>query len=439
MADNATIERQWKSALERIHAMIPPHSYDTWFRQLEPIGITGNSFLVRCDNSVTAMTLKSRYYSILSGSVKEAFGREYEIEIVDKSQEALDSAKSNHSALTTPLNAKYTFDSFVVGSSNRFAHAAARAVAEMPSKAYNPFFLYGGVGLGKTHLMHAIGHFVSNENPAAKILYITSENFTNELIEAIAHHTNQEFREKLRGVDILMVDDIQFISGKDSTQEEFFHTFNHLHSLGRQIIISSDCPPKDIPRLEERLRSRFEWGLIADIQKPDYETRCAILREKAQRDNIDVPDEVIHYIGANVESNIRELEGFLTRVTANALLEQRPITKSLAERTLTGVMGVKEPKKLTVDLIIDAVSQKFGVDKELIVSNRRNREITRPRQICMYLVRELMNLSTPRIGDAFGGRDHTTVLHACDKVAQYMRDNPLLASEIEEIKNDIGK
>ena len=335
------------------------------------------------------------------------------------------------------LNPKYTFDTFVIGNSNRFAHAASLAVAESPADAYNPLFLYGGVGLGKTHLMHAIGHYMLHENPSIKLVYITSENFTNELIKAIQNNRNTEFRERFRNVDVLMVDDIQFIAGRDSTQEEFFHTFNQLHASGKQIIISSDKPPRDIPTLEERLRSRFEWGLIADIQKPDYETRIAILRKKAQVEHIDVSDDIIAFIAEKIESNIRELEGSLTRIIAYASLSGKPLTMAVAEEALRNILSIKDPKRITPDVITQAVSDFYGLSPADIKSSKRNREIALPRQIAMYLTRDMTDLSLPRIGDAFGGRDHTTVMHACDKIGQMLSSDAELKNAIVELRKTI--
>jgi len=332
------------------------------------------------------------------------------------------------------LNPKYTFDTFVVGSSNRFAHAASLAVAELPSDAYNPLFLYGGVGLGKTHLMHAIGHHIMQHNPGTRIMYITSESFTNQLIDAIARKSNQEFRDRFRTVDVLMVDDIQFIAGKTATQEEFFHTFNELHNAGKQIIICSDRPPKDIATLEERLRSRFEWGLIADIQKPDYETRIAILQKKAQLEHIDVSDEVLHYIAEKIESNIRELEGSLTRVNAMAMLSGSPLTLEVAREALDHILPAAQVKTVTPEGIIKTVTEYYKVTEADIVSQKRNREVARARQVAMYLIRELTQMSTTRIGDMFGGRDHSTVMYACEKIQEMEQKDAALKRELDYLR-----
>ena len=318
---------------------------------------------------------------------------------------------------------KYTFDTFVIGNSNRFAHAACVAVAESPAKAYNPLFLYGGVGLGKTHLMHAIGHHIIDENKDIKVVYVSSEKFTNELINSIKDDKNEEFRNKYRNIDILLIDDIQFIAGKERTQEEFFHTFNSLHEANKQIIISSDRPPKEIPTLEDRLRSRFEMGLITDIQAPDFETRIAILRKKAQIENINVSNDVMSYIATNIKSNIRELEGALTRVVAYSSLTNKEISIDLAMEALKDIVMNHDIKDVSIKKIKDAISSMFGISIEDIDSKKRTRSIAYPRQIAMYLSRELTDLSLPKIGQEFGGRDHTTVLHAYDKISLAIKNN----------------
>ncbi|MDL2206229.1 chromosomal replication initiator protein DnaA [Eubacteriales bacterium OttesenSCG-928-N13] len=430
-------EDLWGKTLDMIRGHLNAVSFDTWFKPLEIMEITKDRIVLGIADQFAVETLRRRYNTMLHDAVQQAYGHEYELVFVNSNDPSSMSAlnTSQQGALgSSMLNPKYTFDTFVVGNSNRFAHAASLAVAELPSEAYNPLFLYGGVGLGKTHLMHAIGHYIQNENPETKLLYITSENFTNELIAAIAKKTNQALRDKLRNVDVLMVDDIQFIAGKNATQEEFFHTFNELHSSGKQIIISSDRPPKDIPTLEERLRSRFEWGLIADIQKPDYETRLAILRRKADTEHIDVPDDVLSFIAEKVQSNIRELEGSLIRVNAEALLNQEPLTVEMAERSLSTIMGIRDERHITPDLIMQTVADYYHIDRSDLLSQRRNREITVPRQIAMYLTRDMTNLSTTRIGDAFGGRDHTTVMHACDKISDASRSNSQMIKTLETLK-----
>lgn len=331
------------------------------------------------------------------------------------------------------LNPKYTFDTFVVGSGNRFAHAASLATASEPAGVYNPLFLYGGVGLGKTHLMQAIGHYVLKHHKHMHVVYVSSERFTNDLINSLQEKKMVEFRQRYRNVDVLLIDDIQFIAGKESTQEEFFHTFNALYQANKQIVISSDRPPKEIPTLEDRLRSRFECGLIADIQAPDLETRVAILRQKAMSDQIDVPDEVLDLIATNIQSNIRELEGALNRVMAYASLQQTPISVHLAAEALKEIISSTKARPITIASIQEHVANHFGVKLVDLKGKRRSRAIVYPRQIAMFLARELTDASLPRIGEEFGGRDHTTVMHACDKIRKEQEEDTTLAATIRSI------
>ncbi len=338
------------------------------------------------------------------------------------------------------LNRKYTFDTFVVGHGNRFAHAAALAVAEAPAKAYNPLFIYGGVGLGKTHLMQAIAHYVTKKNRAAKVIYVTSEKFTNDLINAITHNTTSEFRNKYRSADLLMIDDIQFLAGKDRTKEEFFHTFNTLHETSKQIVLSSDRPPKEIPTLEERLWSRFEWGLIADIQPPDFETRIAILKKKSEMEELAVPQEVLGLIATKMVSNIRELEGALIKVIAYASLTGEEVTLALAENILKDIMSpVQDKSHIDIDLIKKLASEYYSIKIEDMTAKTRTREIANARQVAMYLARTMTSTSLPKIGEEFGGRDHTTVMHACDKVADDIKSNPEIEEAVKTISNNILK
>ncbi len=348
-----------------------------------------------------------------------------------------DQPDSEENETNSLLNPKYTFSTFVIGNSNRFAHAASLAVAEAPAKAYNPLFIYGGVGLGKTHLMHAIGHYILSQNKKAKVLYVTSEKFTNELINSIQTNKNVDFRNRYRNVDVLLIDDIQFIAGKESTQEEFFHTFNALHEANKQIIISSDRPPKEIPTLEDRLRSRFEWGLITDIQPPDLETRIAILKKKAELENLEVDDDVLEFIAKRIESNIRELEGALTRIMAYSSLTNSTLDVSIAEEALKDIISSRQPKKITPELIQKVVSNHYQLKMEDLKSRKRSRPIVYPRQIAMYLCREMTDLSLPKIGDLFGGRDHTTVIHACDKVATDIKEDLQMKRTINELIRQI--
>ncbi len=428
---------QWDEVLDRLNLAVDnPYQYNTWFKNLKPMFLSADRLIVVTSDKFVCSIIRQRHAQMIQNVVNDVYGRNIELQFCAESDiPAVAPAESKpvrEEPLEMMLNPKYTFDSFVIGASNRFAHAASLAVAELPADAYNPLFLYGGVGLGKTHLMHAIGHHILQSNPNAKLLYITSEKFTTMMIDAIAKKTNDNFRERMRTVDVLMIDDIQFIAGKTATQEEFFHTFNELHSNGKQIIISSDRPPKEISTLEERLRSRFEWGLLADIQKPDLETRIAILRRKADVEHVSVEDDVLHFIAEKTESNIRELEGLLTRVSAQARLDGiGTITMETARGALGEIfpMDVKK-KKRTPETIIQQVAEYYNITVADILSARRNREVARPRQIAMYLVRELTKLSTTRIGEVFGGRDHSTVMYACEKIAE-------LLSKDEKLKNDV--
>ena len=406
----------WDKTLQLIKGELSPPSFNAFFKQIIPLKIHMNELILLVPNDFTKGILEDRYLNLIESSIKS----------------------SNIPQKNYPnLNPKYTFDTFVIGNSNRFAHAACVAVAESPARAYNPLFLYGGVGLGKTHLMHAIGHHIITQKKDAKVVYVSSEKFTNELINSIKDDRNEEFRNKYRNVDILLIDDIQFIAGKERTQEEFFHTFNSLHEANKQIIISSDRPPKEIPTLEDRLRSRFEMGLITDIQAPDFETRIAILRKKAQMENIEVSNEVTNYIAKNIKSNIRELEGALTRVIAYSSLTNRTISFDLAVEALKDIITTTKNEEITVNRIKEKVASVFNIKMEDFNSKKRTRSIAYPRQIAMYLSRELTDLSLPKIGEEFGGRDHTTVIHAHDKIVKDIQVNEEIKSKIEKIILDL--
>ena len=375
------------------------------------------------------------YAETIRECVQAATGRNLKVEIRTKAE--LAQAETPAPAAedsSVALNDRYTFDSFVVGGGNRFAHAAAIAVADAPGKVYNPLFIYGGSGLGKTHLMHAIGHYVHEQHPQLRLMYITSEAFTNELISAIQQGSNNEFRARFRTVDILMVDDIQFIAGRDSTQEEFFNTFNDLHNAGKQIVLTSDRPPQEIARLEERRRSRFAWGLICDVQRPDLDTRIAILRSKARRESMNVPDEVLELIAVHVDSNIRELEGKLIRLKAYAGMMNQPYTESLCREALRDVFENPHSHVITPELILRVVAQFYSLGEEDLTGASRRRDVALPRQIAMYLTRELTTLSLPQIGSFFGNRDHSTVLHACTQIAQGSKTNSTLLSQINDLR-----
>ncbi len=437
------LESVWKNVLSLLKDELTGISFNTWIKTIEPISMDYSRIKLGVPAEFNKGILESRYSDLIRNAVIATTHRDYEIVFVVGSEEQENSGRDNrenserNNSLTSVLNPKYTFDTFVIGNSNRFAHAAALAVAEAPAKAYNPLFIYGGVGLGKTHLMHAIGHYVIKQSPHLKVQYVSSEKFTNELINAIKDDKNEEFRDKYRNIDILLIDDIQFIGGKERTQEEFFHTFNALYEANKQIIISSDKNPKEIMTLEERLRSRFEWGLIADIQPPDLETRIAILRKKAQTENIDVPNEVVVYIADKIASNIRELEGALNRVIAYSTLTQQEITLELATEVLKEVLSASRLKVIDSNSIIETVARYFNLKPDDFKSKKRSRDVAYPRQIAMYLCRELTELSLPKIGQAFGGRDHTTVLHACDRITEDIQSNSETRRAIEELKRNI--
>lgn len=428
----------WAQTSNILSTTLSSTAYDTFIKSgLEPLDLCDDTLVLKATTDFFYNFVTKRYSAQITEALTQAAARPMEVHILTPrgADEYLSTPAAPTVTLPSFLNPKYTFDSFVVGNSNRFAHAACLAVAEAPAEAYNPLFIYGGVGLGKTHLMHAIGHHLLRQNPAVKISYVTSEAFMNELIAAIQTGQNANFREKYRGVDVLMIDDIQFIAGATSTQEEFFHTFNTLHAAGKQIIIASDRPPREIPRLEERLRSRFEWGLIADIQRPDLETRIAILSKLARDEGIACGQEVMQLIAEHVESNIRELEGCLTRLNAYATLSNRKIDCQLAEDALHEIFAAHEPRSLTCEDVMRTVASYYNVTADDLKGPRRNREVTTPRQIAMFLCRELTDCSMSRIGEAMGGRDHTTILHGCDKISEDIRTSESFASLVDDIRH----
>ncbi len=434
----------WEKTLQLIKGELSPPSFNAFFKQIKPLQIQSNTLILLVPNDFTKGILEDRYLNLIESSVNQLSLKKHNIKFVLSENEVkgldndqqLDDDKQIRKKYPN-LNPKYTFDTFVIGNSNRFAHAACVAVAEAPARAYNPLFLYGGVGLGKTHLMHAIGHHIMEQKKDPKVVYVSSEKFTNELINSIKDDRNEEFRNKYRNVDVLLIDDIQFIAGKERTQEEFFHTFNSLHEANKQIIISSDRPPKEIPTLEDRLRSRFEMGLITDIQAPDFETRMAILRKKAQMEDIDVPNEVTVYIAKNIKSNIRELEGALTRVVAYSSLTNRTISFELASEALKDIITTSKHEEITVNRIKEKVSAVFSLKMEDFNSKKRTRSISYPRQVAMYLSRELTDLSLPKIGEEFGGRDHTTVIHAHDKISKDIENNEDFKEKVNKIILDL--
>ncbi|HGT0468723.1 TPA: chromosomal replication initiator protein DnaA [Clostridioides difficile] len=431
----------WDKTLQLIKGDLTSVSFNTFFKNIVPLKIHLNDLILLAPSDFNKDILENRYLHLIEDAISQLSLKKYNIKFVLSEKEVADlnsdSTDLNYRVLYPNLNPKYTFDTFVIGNSNRFAHAACVAVAESPAKAYNPLFLYGEVGLGKTHLMHAIGHHIVSQKKDSKVVYVSSEKFTNELINSIKDDKNEEFRNKYRNVDVLLIDDIQFIAGKERTQEEFFHTFNTLHEANKQIIISSDRPPKDIPTLEDRLRSRFEMGLITDIQAPDFETRIAILRKKAQLERIDVPNEVMSYIAKNIKSNIRELEGALTRVVAYSSLSNRVISFDLATEALKDIITTSKNEEINVLRIKEKVSSVFNLKMEDFNSKKRTRSIAYPRQIAMYLTRELTDLSLPKIGEEFGGRDHTTVIHAHDKVSKDIEESEEIKTKIDKIISDL--
>lgn len=436
------ITANWEKTLELLKPELTAVSFETWVAPLVPqhIDFNENKLYLSLYNDMAKSILESRYINVIENAVKEAFGMRLKVVFVFPDESEDEEEPLNNFTDELYLNPKYIFNTFVIGNNNRFAHAACLAVAEAPSKAYNPLFIYGGAGLGKTHLMHAIGHYILQQNPRTKVLYVSTEMFTNELIKAIREDKNVEFRNKYRSIDVLLIDDIQFIEKKDRTQEEIFHTFNTLYEANKQIIISSDRPPKDMTTLEERLRSRFEWGLIADIQPPDYETRVAILRNKAELEGVDTTDsllEVIEVIADKIQSNIRELEGAFIRVLAYANLTGKKINKELAREALKDVFSSKN-RDITPAVIKKCVCKHFNIKQSDMESSKRSRNLSNPRQIAMYLCRDMTNLSLPKIGEFFGGRDHTTVLHACDKIITELKTNDSLRELIEELKRDIA-
>ncbi len=436
------INEFWNEALKIIEEESSAVSFETWFRPIVPYGIQDNCLYLQVENPLAKDMLEKRYFDLLRNTVKQVTKRELGIIILlgnELPQKLVEQKETQKPNIDIPrnLNPKYVFSSFVVGNSNRMAHAASLAVAEAPAKNYNPLFLYGNSGLGKTHLMHSIAHYILEHNNAAKVLYVTSETFTNELILSIQNNRNEAFRNKYRNIDVLLIDDIQFISKKEGTQEEFFHTFNALYESTKQIIISSDRPPKEIETLEDRLRSRFEMGLIADIQPPDYETRIAILRKKAERDNLQVPDDVMAYIAKNIASNIRELEGALTRIVAFATLTNQDISITLAENSLKDIFSENASAPLTPILIQEIVANHFNIRIEDLQGSKKPKNIAFPRQISMYLCRKLLDISLPKIGESFGGRDHTTVIHAISKIEKQLENDMALQNTILQLEKEI--
>ncbi|MDP4552972.1 chromosomal replication initiator protein DnaA [Alkalihalobacillus macyae] len=436
----------WQQALSEIEKKLSKPSFETWLKSTSANRMEGDTIIITAPNEFARDWLESRYSSLITETLLELTGSELRAKFIipqnqsdtdlDLEQSMKKKPKANPAQEEHPqsvLNSKYTFDTFVIGSGNRFAHAASLAVAEAPAKAYNPLFIYGGVGLGKTHLMHAIGHYVIEHNPNAKVVYLSSEKFTNEFINSIRDNKTVNFRNKYRNVDVLLIDDIQFLAGKEQTQEEFFHTFNALHEESKQIVISSDRPPKEIPTLEDRLRSRFEWGLITDITPPDLETRIAILRKKAKAEGLDIPNEVMLYIANQIDTNIRELEGALIRVVAYSSLINQDMNADLAAEALKNIIPSSKPRVITIHDIQTVIGDHYSVKLEDFAAKKRTKSVAFPRQIAMYLSRELTDFSLPKIGEEFGGRDHTTVIHAHEKISRLVDSDTELQKKVHDI------
>ena len=457
------VKEKWPEIIEHLrveHGLLNV-SFNTWIKPLKVYDVIDDTAYILVNKDSSVEYIDKKYRLPLMVCIAEITGKEYEIQFVSEDDDKLNEIhnasidngqkkKTKSLAEKAGLNPKYTFDTFVVGGNNNFAHAASLAVAESPGEVYNPLFLYGGVGLGKTHLMHSIAHFILDKNPKKKVLYVTSETFTNELIDALRNGKTAgnesamlNFRDKYRNIDVLLIDDIQFIIGKESTQEEFFHTFNHLHTLGKQIIISSDKPPKDIETLESRLRTRFEWGLIADISSPDYETRMAILQKKIELDHLEkynIKNDVLDYIAANVKSNIRELEGSLNKLIALYKLNNNnnPIDIALAAEALKDIISSDNRREVTPELILDIVADHFGITVADLKSKKRDSEIAVPRQICMYLMRTMTDTALKGIGAVLGGKDHSTVKYGVEKIAKDIESDEMMANTINIIKKKIN-
>ena len=457
------VKEKWPEIIEhlRVEHELLNVSFNTWIKPLKVYDVIDDTAYILVNKDSSVEYIDKKYRLPLMVCIAEITGKEYEIQFVSEDDDKLNEIhnasidngqkkKTKSLAEKAGLNPKYTFDTFVVGGNNNFAHAASLAVAESPGEVYNPLFLYGGVGLGKTHLMHSIAHFILDKNPKKKVLYVTSETFTNELIDALRNGKTAgnesamlNFRDKYRNIDVLLIDDIQFIIGKESTQEEFFHTFNHLHTLGKQIIISSDKPPKDIETLESRLRTRFEWGLIADISSPDYETRMAILQKKIELDHLEkynIKNDVLDYIAANVKSNIRELEGSLNKLIALYKLNNNnnPIDIALAAEALKDIISSDNRREVTPELILDIVADHFGITVADLKSKKRDSEIAVPRQICMYLMRTMTDTALKGIGAVLGGKDHSTVKYGVEKIAKDIESDEMMANTINIIKQKIN-
>ncbi len=451
-----TASEAWSRILERSRSLLPDQSYRTWFEHTEPVALSRDLLVVGAGSEFAAEWIEDKYGELLADVAEELFGRRITISFQHhEADEAtlrpapaaaprpVEAGGAVDGAVTpvtmgAPLNERYVFGRFVVGSNNQLSAAACRAVAEAPARMYNPLFIYGGVGLGKTHLMHAIGNAVLQRQPDRRIAYVSSERFTNDLIASIQSGQMAEFRRRYREIDVLLIDDVHFLGEKERTQEEFFHTFNALYEAQRQIVVTSDRPPKEIPGLEDRLVSRFEWGLVTDIKAPDLETRVAILRKKAEEDRLVLPDEVLEFIARNCRSSVRELEGAIIKLLAYSSLTRREITVELAQEALGGVLSGAGTEALTPEGIRETVARHFGVSVEGLVSKRRTKELTVPRQVAMYLIRELLELPLVDIGRLFGGRDHSTVIHSVQKVEQELQEDDAFRRKVEAVRSEIA-
>jgi chromosomal replication initiator protein len=428
-------ETVWTGVAGRLRESLNEETFRAWFGDAGPAELTQEGLVITVPNDFTRDWIDGHFRGLLSSAVRDVVGSDRPVRIVvDGRRVERADAEEPVPRRAEGLNPKYTFDTFVIGSSNRFAHAAALAVAEAPAKAYNPLFIYGGTGLGKTHLLQAVAAYVGRHSPRLSARYVTSETLTNDFINSIREKRVEAFKHRYRHYDVLLVDDIQFVEGKERIQEEFFHTFNTLYEAGSQIILSSDRPPRDMATLEDRLRSRFEWGLIVDIQPPDLETREAILRKRVSTDGIHVPDpQVLTFIAGRISTNIRELEGALTRVVAFSSLTGRPMTVELAQEVLEDVFPQGEPPEISIERIQEVVSQRFGISLQELVGQRRSRSVVYPRHVAMYLCRELTDSSLPKIGDRFGGRDHTTVINATSNITKLIREDRGVYNLVQEL------
>lgn len=444
----AEIEELLTKAKKLLEPEVTSIAYTTWILPLEILSIENNTITFHVSSDVHKNMIDGRYASLIKNTFAFLTHIDYNISVISDEHSSLSEDMSstltgNGSSITpgmfyskSNLNPKYTFDSFVVGENNRFAHAAALAVSEAPGTAYNPLFLYGGVGLGKTHLMHSIGNEILKQNRNFNVLYVTSEKFTNHLIASIKEGKMESFRNTYRNIDVLLIDDIQFLAGKERNQEEFFHTFNALHEAGKQIILSSDRPPRDIQPLEDRLRTRFEWGLIADISNPDYETRMAILQKKAQLDGLIIDNDILSNIATKIDTNIRELEGVLNKLVATSKLKNQPLSIALSEDAIADVVSHKN-RVLSIEYIQEVVAKYFDVTLDDLKGSRRSSDVVFPRQIAMYLCKNVAQISFPKIGQAFGKRDHSTVMHACEKIENEIKENPNTKLIVETVKNSL--